>query len=199
MDLDGVRNHDPKSVDLDLEEAAVIAPVLERSSEPHVLFTKRSEHLANHPGQMSFPGGRREPADASIKETAIREANEEVCLQREEIDFVGRLDDIQTVTEFAVHPFVARVPDRQYVPCEDEVAEIAILSVADLTDLDNYESESRDHPYYGEIRLHYFYVDGYTVWGATARMLVQLLELTTEWETPPDVDRVVEPDAEFPV
>lgn len=199
MDLDGVRRHDPEPVEHDLEEAAVIAPILERESEPYILFTKRADHLSNHPGQMSFPGGRREPADATLRETAIREANEEVCLQREEIDFVGRLDDIQTVTEFAVYPYVARVPDREYIPCEHEVAEIAILSVADLIDLDNYESEFRDHPYYGEIRLHYFYVDGYTVWGATARMLVQLLELATEWKMPPEVDRVVEPDAEFPV
>ena len=64
---------------------------------------------------------------------------------------------------------------------------------------DNYESERRDHPHYGEIRIHFFRVGGYTVWGATGRMLVQLLELTTGWEMPPEVDRVVDPDADFPV
>jgi hypothetical protein len=98
-----------------------------------------------------------------------------------------------------VRPYVGCIPDREYVPCDEEVAEIAVLSLADLCDLDNYESERRDHPYYGDIRLHFFYVDGFTVWGATARMLVQFLELATDWRMPPEADRVVDPDADFPV
>lgn len=147
---------------------------------------------------MSFPGGGREPSDADLEETARREANEEIGLTPDEIEIVGRLDDIPTVSDYAVRPFVSRIPDRAYVPDEREVAEIAVLPVAGLTDLDNYESERRDHPYYGEIRLHFFHVDGYTVWGATGRMLVQLLELATDWEIPPEVDRVVDPDADFP-
>ena len=98
-----------------------------------------------------------------------------------------------------VRPFVGRIPDREYLPTDEEVAEVVVLPVSALTDLDNYESERRDHPHYGEIRIHFFHVDGYTVWGATGRMLVQLLELATDWEMPTDVDRVVDPDADFPV
>ena len=148
---------------------------------------------------MSFPGGRREREDIDLEATAKREAREEVGLQADEINFVGRLDDIRTVTEFSVRPFVATIPDREYEPGDDEVAEVAPLSVAALTDLDNYDSEHRDHPYYGEIRLHYFRVDGYVVWGATARILVQFLDLATDWEMPPEPDREVEADADFPV
>jgi 8-oxo-dGTP pyrophosphatase MutT (NUDIX family) len=199
MDLSGVRRHEPATVSDQEREAAVIAPIVGRADEPSILFTKRADHLSDHPGQMSFPGGGHEPEDADHWATALREADEEIGLAPEEVDPVGRLDDIRTVTRYAVRPFVAEIPDREYVPCDEEVAEIAVLSLAALTDLDNYESERRDHPYYGEIRLHYFYVDGYTVWGATARMLVQLLELATDWAMPPEVDRVVDPDADFPV
>jgi len=199
MDLEAVGEHEPDAVTDEKREAAVVVPVIDRSGDPQLLFTRRAEHLSNHPGQMSFPGGGREPADADLEATARREANEEVCLAPEEIAPVGRLDDIRTVTRYSVRPFVARVPDREYAPCDDEVAEVAVLSIAGLTDLDNYESERRDHPYYGDIRLHYFYLGGHTVWGATARMLVQFLELATDWERPPEVDREVDPEADFPV
>ncbi|WP_396610423.1 NUDIX hydrolase [Haloferax sp. S1W] len=198
MDLARVTQHEPVTVEAG-RRAAVIAPVLMRDDRPHVLFTKRADHLGEHPGQMSFPGGGREPSDVDLRATALREANEEIGLQTDEPSFYGRLDDILTVTDYAVTPFVATVPDREYEPDQREVAEIAVLSVDDLTDRDNYESELRDHPKYGEIRLHFFHVDGYTVWGATGRMLVQLLELTTDWEVPPEVDRVVDPDADFRV
>jgi len=198
MELAGVRDHDPDAVTDQPREAAVLVPVFD-GPEPRILFTKRADDLSDHPGQMSFPGGGREPVDADLCEAALREANEEVGLEREEVDRVGRLDDIRTVTRYSVRPLVARVPDRTYDPCDAEVAEIAVLALSALTDLNNYESERRDHPYYGEIRLHFFTVDGYTVWGATARMLVQFLELVTDWTVPPEPDRVVDADADYPV
>ena len=199
MDLSALGRHTPRSIDDAEREAAVVAPVVGRPEGDALLFTKRADHLGQHPGQMSFPGGGREPSDEDLEATARREADEEIGLRSDEIEMVGRLDDIPTVSDYSVRPFVSRVPDREYVPDEREVAEIAVLPVDELTDLDNYDSEHRDHPYYGEIRLHFFRVGGYTVWGATGRMLVQLLELTTDWEMPPEVDRVVDPDADFPV
>jgi 8-oxo-dGTP pyrophosphatase MutT (NUDIX family) len=198
MDRSALERHTPRSVDDAKREAAVVAPVVDRGDDA-LLFTKRADHLGQHPGQMSFPGGGREPSDADLEATARREADEEIGLRPDEIDIVGRLDDIPTVSDYSVRPFVSRIPNREYVPDEREVAEITVLPVAELTDLDNYESERRDHPYYGDIRLHFFRVGGYTVWGATGRMLVQLLELTTDWEMPPEVDRVVDPDADYPV
>lgn len=199
MDLSALARHTPRTVEDAEREAAVVAPVVARGDGDALLFTKRADHLGQHPGQMSFPGGGREPSDAGLEATARREADEEIGLRSEEIEVVGRLDDIPTISDYSVRPFVSRVPDREYVPDEREVAEIAVLPVAALTDLDNYESERRDHPYYGDVRLHFFHVDGYTVWGATGRMLVQLLELTTDWRMPSKVDRVVGPDAEYPI
>jgi 8-oxo-dGTP pyrophosphatase MutT (NUDIX family) len=180
-----------------VREAAVLAPVIDCDGADHVLFTERAEHLADHPGQMSFPGGGREPEDGDLLATALREAEEEVGLEHAEAEVVGRLADIRTVTDYRVRPFVGRVPDRAYTPQDGEVAEVAVLPVAGLVDPDNYESERRDHPHYGEIRLHFFYVDGYTVWGATANMLVQLLEWTTDWTLPPEPDRTVDADADL--
>jgi 8-oxo-dGTP pyrophosphatase MutT (NUDIX family) len=197
MDLSVVAGHEATAVTGGQQESAVLVPVLDGESQ--VLFTKRAEHLPNHPGQMSFPGGRREPEDATLRETALREGHEEVGLDAGGVRFVGRLDDIRTVTDFSVRPFVMRVPAREYDPCSPEVAETAALSLDALTDRDNYDSERRDHPHRGEIRLHYFRVDGYTVWGATARMLAQFLELATDWSVPAEADRAVDPDAEFPV
>jgi len=198
MDLSRMSAHTPTAVDDADKRAAVLAPVLTREGEAYILFTKRAEHLGEHPGQMSFPGGSREPEDGSLEATALREADEEIGLRAAEVTVAGRLDDIRTITNYSVRPFVGRIPDREYFPDDAEVAEIVTLPVAALTDLDNYESEHRDHPHYGEVRLHFFYVGGYTVWGATAQMLVQLLELATEWEMPPEPDRYADPDDELP-
>ncbi|MFB6236536.1 MAG: CoA pyrophosphatase [Halopenitus sp.] len=199
MDLSGVRNRSPVTMVDGEREAAVLAPILSRDGEPHLLFTKRADHLGEHPGQMSFPGGGREPSDETLRETALREANEEIGLVADEVTVVGELDDIRTSTDYSVRPFVGEIPDRAYVPDETEVAEVVVIPVAALTDLDNYESERRDHPDYGNHRVHFFHVDDYTVWGATGRILTQLLELTTDWSMPPEADRVVDPDADFPV
>lgn len=196
MDLGRIAAHRPTEVTSAERDAAVLVPVVERSDGPALLFTKRASHLGEHPGQMSFPGGSREPSDRDLTDTALREAEEEIGLHPEEVRVVGRLDDIHTTTRYSITPVVGRVPDRAYDPDEREVAEIAVLSLADLTDADSYELERRDHPEYGEVDVHFFRVDGYTVWGATGRILVQFLELALDWTPPERPDRLLDPDAE---
>ncbi|WP_312908845.1 NUDIX hydrolase [Natronosalvus caseinilyticus] len=189
LTLEAVADFQPTEIDDQPYDAAVLTPVIDRDGEDHLLFTRRADHLGEHPGQMSFPGGGREPQDDSILETALREADEEIGLEPSAVDVVGQLDDIRTVTEYAVTPFVGRIPDRLYDPDEREVAEIVVLPLSAFLDPDNYEYDRRDHPYYGDIVIHYFHVDGYTVWGATGRILVQLLELSTPFEAPERVER----------
>jgi 8-oxo-dGTP pyrophosphatase MutT (NUDIX family) len=198
MDFDRVAAHDAAAVTGEEREAAIVVPVVTRAEDEAVLFTKRADHLPDHPGQMAFPGGGREPEDGGLLGTALREANEEIGLDPKAVHIAGRLDDIRTITHYSVRPFVGRIPDREYLPGDEEVAEVVRLPVSALTNPGNYESEHRDHPHYGEVRLHFFYVDGYTVWGATARMLVQLLELATGWEMPPEPDRYAGPDDDLP-
>ena len=189
FDLEPVATHTPTRVTDQSYEAAVLAPIIDRDGEDHVLFTRRADHLGEHPGQMSFPGGGREAEDETILETALREADEEIGLEPHTVELVGQLDDIRTVTEYGVTPFVGQIPDRVYEPDENEVAEIVVLPLSGFLDPDNFEYERRDHPYYGDIIIHYFHVDGYTVWGATGRMLVQLLELATPFEAPERIER----------
>ena len=188
MDLGRIAGRTGRRVTGTDREAAVLVPVTYREGEPHLLFTKRADHLGEHPGQMSFPGGGRELDDADLRETALREADEEIGLRVEEVTHVGRLDDIRTVTDYSVSPFVVEIPDREYAPDDREVAEIAVLPVAGFLDDANHEIDRRDHPHYGEIVIHYFHVNGFTVWGATARIVVQFLELTTDWRAPERLD-----------
>ena len=197
--LDAVAAHTPVTAMTEEREAAVVVPIVERDGREYLLFIKKADHLGSHAGQMSFPGGGREPSDEDLYATALREAREEVDMHTDAVAYVGQLDDIATVSGYAVRPFVVRAPDQTWVPDDREVAEVVPLPIDELVDLDNYESEERDHPQRGNVRLHFFRVDGYTVWGATGWMLVQFLELSTEWRQPTEPDRVVDPDAEFPV
>ncbi len=196
MNLGRVAAYEPTTIEAVSSEAAVLVPVIEHEAGVSLLFTKRADHLGEHASQMSFPGGSREPSDGSRYETALREATEEIGLRQDEVDFVGRLDDIHTVTGYVVSPFVARVPDREYDPDEREVAEVVLLTVDDLLDPANIEVERREHPAGGEVLVHFFHVDGYTVWGATGRILVQLLELTTDWRAPTSPDHVIDPETD---
>jgi 8-oxo-dGTP pyrophosphatase MutT (NUDIX family) len=197
MDLGSVADHTPSVIEDEDRDAAVLVPIVDRPDGPAILFIKRSDRLGQHPGQMGFPGGGREPSDADLYATALREVNEEIGMQAHEVDAVGRLDDIRTISNYAVSPFVARVPDRQYEPDGFEVDEVVVLPLAGLTDLENYEAERREHPQYGDVLIHFFHVDGYTVWGATGSILVQFLTMSTDWRPPEGVDYVVDPDVDL--
>lgn len=184
MDLDRLRMEaQPAGVE-GLRQAAVLIPVITPETEPRLMFTKRADWLSRHPGQMSFPGGAREPHDNGPTATACREAHEEVGLTAAEAEPVGRLPEIVTVSDFAVTPIVARVPDRTYDPDGKEIVEIAIISVETLKQPNNYEREWHETAEGQWKSIDYFYVDGYTIWGATGALVTTLLSLTTDWQQP---------------
>lgn len=186
MRLEAIGERTAASPPDELTPAAVLIPVIRDREPPELLFTRRNPELDTHPGQMSFPGGRTEPQDGTLLETALREAEEEISLDPADADLYGRLDPIRTVTGFGVTPFVGAVPPGPYRPEPAEVAEIVTVPVPTLLDPDNFEAERREHPEHGPVTVHYFHVDGYTVWGATGRILVQLLRLTADWDPPGD-------------
>lgn len=164
--------------------AAVLVPVIEAAPRTELVFIQRAADLEEHPGQIGFPGGRVERTDRDRLATARREAAEEVGLQASEIEVVGRLEDVLTVSGYAVTPVVARIPNRPYRPTDLEVAATFRVEVSALVAPENHAYEPREHPEYGTVPCHHFHVEGHTIWGATARMVVQLLTRGTAWSAP---------------
>lgn len=154
-----------------LKPAAVLVPLLQRPHELTVLLTRRAAHLRNHKGQISFPGGRRDPEDASFAACALREAREEIGLDSAQAEVIGYLDDYPTGTGYRVTPVVAIVqPQAAYAIAPEEVDEVFEVPLAVFLEAERFErkSLSRDG-----LNLPFFEVNhgSYRIWGATAGML----------------------------
>ena len=159
-----------------LTPAAVLIGLIEHPTTTNVLLTLRTDHLYNHPGQISFPGGGTEPEDASAEETALRETEEETGLQRHHIDIIGRLDDYETRTGFRITPIIAMItPPFELSPDPFEVAEVFEVPLDFLLDPANHERHLRQ--FQGVEREYYAMPYGdYYIWGATAGMLMNLYQ-----------------------
>jgi 8-oxo-dGTP pyrophosphatase MutT (NUDIX family) len=159
-----------------LTPAAVLVPLIDRAQGLTVLLTRRTEDLADHAGQISFPGGHIEPGDGVAEEAALRETEEEIGLQRRHVEILGRLDDYITGTGFRVTPVVAVVETPfDLAPDAEEVAEVFEVPLAFVLDPANHQRYSRR--YDGKDRHFYAMTyDGKFIWGATAGMLVNLYE-----------------------
>jgi len=157
-----------------LTPASVLFPIVLRPGEPTVLLTQRTAHLRDHPGQISFPGGRAEPEDASPAHTALREAEEEVGLLPAHIEIAGYLPEYRTSTGFRVTPVVAMVtPPFDLRPDPFEVAEVFEVPLSFLLDPANHQQHSLHHR--GKLRSYYAMPYGdYFIWGATAGMIMSL-------------------------
>ena len=138
--------------------AAVVVPLILDGKKEEILFTKRTDWLDEHPGQVSFPGGGYEQKDKILKRTAIREAMEEIGIRAHEMEFIGQLDECKTITKYTITPFVAKIPDREYSRNKEEVAEIVRCPIEALVEVDNFEW--KEHTSGKEtIMLPYFYMD----------------------------------------
>jgi 8-oxo-dGTP pyrophosphatase MutT (NUDIX family) len=170
--------------------AAVLVPLLPRPEGLHVLFTERSKELRAHAGQISFPGGSVDPSDADVRAAALREAHEEVGLQREHVEVLGTIDDCPTfVTGYVITPVVGVIDPLAFTaagrypwdPSPAEIAALHELPLADFCDPANLRVEMRERE--GTMfELYWYTVRGTVVWGATARILNQLIELAREGE-----------------
>lgn len=168
-------SHSPKRYSIGAR-AAVLVPVHPAPDGLQLLFTKRPDTLRAHPGQVSFPGGRIEEGDVDERHTALREANEELGIEAADVRVVGQLDDVVTGTGYSVTPIVG-VLDRMPVlrPNAEEVADwfwfpLARLRGEGWRGLD-VTHDGRQH------RLWFFDGAPHTIWGATAAMTRQLLEI----------------------
>lgn len=148
-----------------------------KPNTPSIIFTKRSMKLRNHAGEVSFPGGRYSSNDASLVETALRETREEIGLQLKREDILGCLPPTNTyTTKILIHPFVVIITKPIYpiIPNEevDEIIEIPVERLVRSMEID------KEHTL-GKQEMYKFLIDGYLIWGATARILKDLLDLLT--------------------
>jgi 8-oxo-dGTP pyrophosphatase MutT (NUDIX family) len=156
-------------------EAAVLVPFQRFPSDPHLLFTERRLDLRRHAGEISFPGGRRDGPGEELLDTALREAHEEVAIEPQSVELVGALPPIGTfVTNYKVHPFVGLLPDGVEIdPNPAEVAAVLSFSIRRLREgFAMRRLIRRGVP----IRTPTYTVGEHLIWGATARILGDLLE-----------------------
>lgn len=157
-------------------DAAVLVPIVLRADAPTLLFTKRTAHLTNHPGQVSFPGGRSEASDLLPIDTALRETEEEIGLHRRHVEVIGMLPTYSTVTGYRVTPVVGLVtPPFSLLPDPGEVAEIFEVPLAYVMNGLNHERRVI-HLADGTGSRTFYAIPyaGFLIWGATAGMLRNL-------------------------
>ena len=159
-------------------EAGVLVPLFEEAGETRVILTRRAAHLRSHTGQVAFPGGRLEPGEDAVA-GALREAHEEIGLDPGEVEVLGQLAPLATVSSGSrITPFVGALARRPRIsPNPSEVARIFDVSLAELVTDEVYREERWDLPGQDDRPMHFFELGDETVWGATARILTELLEL----------------------
>jgi len=156
-------------------DAAVLVPLYAQDGVLHAVFTRRRHDLRRHAGEISFPGGRQDIDEEDLRETALREAEEEIGLPQAAVEIVGALTPTPTVvTNYAIYPFVGVIEaGHRWLPSAGEVAEVLELSLPDLrAGHERKRLMRRGVP----LRMDVYTVDGHVIWGATARILTDLLE-----------------------
>jgi 8-oxo-dGTP pyrophosphatase MutT (NUDIX family) len=148
--------------------SAVLIPLFYSQGQYHVLFTERSEEVDFHKGQVCFPGGTREPSDSSLLQTALRETEEEIGLKATDVKILGEFDDNLTLTsDYIISPFVALMPYPYPLKVDGrEIKEIFSVPLSFLMDEANFERGSGAYKY-----------EGHVIWGATAKILRQFVDL----------------------
>ncbi len=162
--------------------AGVLVPLYEASGETWLVLIKRPETMSSHRGEIAFPGGKFEPGvDADLRETALREAHEEVGLAPADVDVVARLDSIGTVgSRFTITPYVGLLAGRPALtPSPYEVVRAIEVPLSELLDPDVYREERWD-THTADFDVHFYDLDDETVWGATARILTGFFTHLTE-------------------
>lgn len=157
----------------DARVAAVLIPLVVHQAGASLLFTRRSERLRHHAGQISFPGGRVEADDASVEHAALRETREEVGIDPSEVIVLGRLSPVHVPSGFTIHPVLGLLnAPLSLTPDPVEVAQIFEVPLAHLVRSQHYQTHRMVRPG-GEFQVDALAYQGFFIWGATARILVR--------------------------
>ncbi len=162
--------------DAHLTPAAVLVPLFYKQDVPHVLLTKRTTRVLHHKGQISFPGGSRDPEDSTLLTTALREAREEVGIRSGDVRLLGELDDVITNTRFIVSPYVGVIPyPYEFTASPEEIDEVLEVPLSTLLEHGHLNTAAvapiRPYPAYT------FDFEQHVIWGITARILRQFLDV----------------------
>ena len=160
-----------------LTEAAVLIPIFCKDGEYHIIFILRSHRVPHHKGQVSFPGGARSQADSSLVDTALRESWEEIGLETKDVEILGELDDYATTSNFNISPFVGFIPyPYDFRLSYDEIDEVFSVPVSVL--LHKLNGKQEHYAFGNQVFVNYSYeYEGRVIWGATAQILQQFLEI----------------------
>lgn len=165
---------DPKRV-----SAAVLVPIYEKDGQYYILFIKRTEWVEKHKGEISFPGGTYEAQDKTLLDTALRESAEEINLKPDDVEILGELDDVVSVqTNYLINPFLAFIPHPYKFKVDGkETEEIIEAPVQELMDIGSSLEEVRGSK---TVTAYQYNYQGRVIWGATARILNQFLDIFTQ-------------------
>jgi len=157
--------------------AAVLVPLFKKGGDCHIIFTKRTDTVRYHKGEISFPGGVFDEGDLELQRTVLREAFEEIGLKENDVQIIGVLDDIVTITQFIVTPFIGLLPyPYPFKLSSIEIAELIEVPMAALLDEDCFSEREIIRGTGKEVVYAYQY-ENHIIWGATARILKQFLDL----------------------
>jgi 8-oxo-dGTP pyrophosphatase MutT (NUDIX family) len=168
----------------DTAPAAVLVPILAATPEPRLVFTRRSDSLSRHAGEISFPGGLADPGEP-LSAAALREAEEELGLAPADVELIGALEPVHThVSGILIVPFVGFLwKDPRFTPNAGEIAEVLEFPLADLV------ATGREQELVFEGRsftTHLYEMDGATIWGATGRILATFIDIVRDVNTRED-------------
>ena len=182
--------HAPRQLAIDMPEAAVLIAVTSCDTNPEIIFTRRSSRLNTHSGEVAFPGGKRDPDDLDLSYTALRESHEEIGLHRDKVELIGPVGDVISRFGIKVTPFVGVIdPAVELVANPDELDRIFRVPVSYFLEA---ESLRTDELKYRHMTFHVpaWQYEEYQIWGLTAIMLVEFLNVTLNAGIPLNVPQM---------
>lgn len=166
-----------------LKPAAVLIPIQERADGDYIVLTKRGDNMPTHKGQIAFPGGRVHAGDADLVATALRESHEEIGVVPDHVQVLGRLDEFTAGYGIVVTPVVGVIPPQYDFRLDlTETSAIASVPIRSLMEPGTYVKNAHLSPG-GHPSYHFYVNNGWDIWGVTARILVQFLELAYDFES----------------